>query len=231
MQIKPISDKKQNRKRWIGLGLAGMCLVGLCALTSGPMVRLAAHPENFRLWVDSHGFNAQLTYVLMVLVQVVVAVIPGEPLEIAGGYAFGAVEGTLLFFLGATLGSVLVFTLVRKFGVRAAGLFFEREQLDKLHFLKSSPRRTVLFLLVFMIPGTPKDLLCYFAGLTDMKLGVWLCICSFGRLPSLVTSTVGGDALGERSYLFAAAVFLAALGLSLGGLLIYRYICRRNERK
>ena len=54
----------------------------------------------------------------------------------------------------------------------------------------------------------------------------------FLRAPALsVTSTVGGDALGERSYFFAAAVFLAALGLSLGGLLIYRHICRRNERE
>lgn len=71
-----------------------------------------------------------------------------------------------------------------------------------------------------MIPGTPKDLLCYFAGLTDIRLSLWLLICSLGRLPSIVTSTVGGDALGTSNYWFAAAVFAITLVISLVGLLI-----------
>ena len=73
-----------------------------------------------------------------------------------------------------------------------------------------------------MIPGTPKDLLCYFAGLTDIRLSLWLLICSLGRLPSIVTSTVGGDALGTSNYWFAAAVFAITLVISLVGLLFYK---------
>lgn len=221
---------KQNKFR-LGLGLLvfAAVLVGLSVLLSRPIALLAARPEQFRAWVDSHGLNAQLTYVCMVLLQVVIAVIPGEPVEIAGGYAFGVWEGTLLFFLGATMGSMLVFALVRRFGVRFVRMFFGEEKLERLRFLKSSPRRTVLFLLIFMIPGTPKDLLCYFAGLTDMKPLIWLLICSFGRIPSLVTSTLGGSALGERSYLLAGLVFGAALLIALGGYLLYQFICERHD--
>lgn len=80
------------------------------------------------------------------------------------------------------------------------------------------------------MPGTPKDLLCYFAGLTDIRWGIWLLLCSVGRLPSVLTSTVGGSALGSRSYLFAALVFGGTLLLSLVGLLIYRCVCRRHEK-
>jgi len=222
--------QKQNKFR-LGLGLLVFFLLFAvsCVVLTGPIARLATQPEQFRAWVDSHGLNAQLTYVCMVLLQVIVAIIPGEPVEIAGGYAFGAWEGTLLFFLGATTGSMLVFILVRRFGVRFVRLFFGEEKLERLRFLKKSPRRTLLFLIIFMIPGTPKDLLCYFAGLTDMKPVTWLVICSFGRIPSLVTSTLGGSALGDRSYFFAAIVFSAALLISLGGLLVYQYICRRNN--
>ena len=114
---------------------------------------------------------------------------------------------------------------------RLVEVFFPKEKLHSIRFLQSSPRRTFLFLVVFMIPGTPKDLLCYFAGLTDMKFPVFLLICSLGRLPSLVTSTIGGDALGTQSYLFAAIVFAVTLLISGAGLLCYRWICKRHNRE
>lgn len=194
-----------------------------------PMMRLASQPEEFRVWVSAHGLWGRAAYVGMVLLQVFVAVIPGEPLEIGGGYAFGSVEGTLLCMLGATLGSVLVFAFVRGFGTRAVEIFFPREKIRSLRFLQSSPKRNFWFLFIFMVPGTPKDLLCYFAGLTDMKWPAWLLICSLGRIPSIVTSTVGGDALGMKNYWFAIIVFAVTVVVSIIGLLMYQIICRRQE--
>ena len=201
-----------------------------------PLIRFARQPEQFRAWVDSHGVWGCAAYAAMVFLQVVVAVIPGEPLEIAGGYAFGAWWGTVLCLVGAVLGSVAVFALVRRWGRPLAEVFFPRDKLDKLQFLHSSPKRTVLFWLIFTVPGTPKDLLCYFAGLTDLPLSTWLLIASVGRLPSIVTSTVGGSALGEQNY--RAAIIAFAIALAVGGIgwLIYRAVCARhgaahNEKK
>ena len=195
-----------------------------------PMVRFARQPEQFRAWVDGHGAWGPLAYAAMVFLQVLVAIIPGEPLEIAGGYAFGAVWGTVLCLLGAFLGSVAVFAVVRKWGVPLVEVFFPREKLDKLSFLKTSPKRTALLWLVFTVPGTPKDLLCYFAGLMDLSWPSWLLIASVGRLPSIVTSTVGGNALGLQNYQFAAVTFAATLVIAGVGLLIYRQVCRRHEK-
>lgn len=196
-----------------------------------PLVRFASQPEQFRQWVDGHGLMGCDAYVGMVFLQVVVAVIPGEPLEISGGYAFGAARGSLLCLLGAFLGSVAVFALVRRFGRELVDIFFPREKLENLKFLQSSPKRDVLFWLVFMVPGTPKDLLCYFAGLTDLSWGKWLLLCTVGRLPSVLTSTIGGDALGVKDYQFAVLVFAATLAVSAVGLLIYRALCRRHQRR
>ena len=196
-----------------------------------PLVRFASQPEQFRQWVDGHGLMGCAAYVGMVFLQVVVAVIPGEPLEISGGYAFGAVRGSLLCLLGAFLGSVAVFALVRRFGRELVDIFFPREKLEKLKFLQSSPKGDALFWLVFMVPGTPKDLLCYFAGLTDLSWGKWLLLCTVGRLPSVLTSTIGGDALGVKDYQFAVLVFAATLAVSAVGLLIYRALCRRHQRR
>lgn len=95
------------------------------------------------------------------------------------------------------LGSVTVFALVRRWGRGLVEVFFPADKLEKLHFLlHTSPKRTALFWLIFTVPGTPKDLLCYFAGLTDLPWGTWLLIATVGRLPSIVTSTVGGSAPG-----------------------------------
>ena len=196
-----------------------------------PMIRFARQPEQFRSWVDGHGALGCAAYAAMVFLQVVVAIIPGEPLEIAGGYAFGAWWGTVLCLIGAVLGSVAVFALVRRWGRPLAEVFFPKEKLDRLQFLHSSPKRTALLWLIFTAPGTPKDLLCYFAGLTDMKWRTWLLIATVGRLPSIVTSTVGGGALGDRNYTAAAIAFGVALAAAGVGYLVYRAVCRRNGQK
>lgn len=196
-----------------------------------PMIRFARQPEQFRSWVDGHGALGCAAYAAMVFLQVVVAIIPGEPLEIAGGYAFGAWWGTALCLIGAVLGSAAVFALVRRWGRPLAEVVFPKEKLDKLQFLHSSPKRTALLWLIFTAPGTPKDLLCYFAGLTDMKWRTWLLIATVGRLPSIVTSTVGGGALGDRNYMTAAIAFGVALAAAGVGYLVYRAVCRRNGQK
>ena len=196
-----------------------------------PMIRFARQPEQFRSWVDGHGAWGWAAYAAMVFLQVVVAIIPGEPLEIAGGYAFGAWWGTALCLIGAVLGSAAVFALVRRWGRPLAEVVFPKEKLDKLQFLHSSPKRTALLWLIFTAPGTPKDLLCYFAGLTDMKWRTWLLIATVGRLPSIVTSTVGGGALGDRNYTAAAIAFGVALAAAGVGYLVYRAVCRRNGQK
>ena len=82
-----------------------------------------------------------------------------------------------------------------------------------------------------MLPGTPKDLLCYFAGLTNIRFPVWLMICSLGRIPSIVTSTMGGDALGSKNYWGAILIFAVTLIVSAGGMLVYDRLRVRRERK
>ena len=229
------TKKELSQKQQKAVSIASFCtlllmLVLLCAVIGRPMVRFASDPDKFRDWVEGHGVWGMLAYMGMVAVQVLAALIPGEPLEIAGGYAFGAVKGTLLCLLAASLGSAAVICLVRRYGLRLVEVFFPKEKIQSLRFLRSSPKRTLLFLLIFMLPGTPKDLLCYYAGLTDIKLPVLLIICSLGRLPSIVTSTAGGDALGTESYLFAAIIFAATFVLSALGLFIYNMLCKRHEK-
>ena len=224
----------EREKRWIvglGLGLFLVLFVLVAWYAGRPLVAFASEPERFQQWVDSQGLLAPVLFMGMVILQVVVAVIPGEPLEIAAGYAFGALEGTVLCVLGTLIGGVLVFLLVRRFGAQAGEFFFDLEKFRSLRFFQDRRRLTFWVFLVFFLPGTPKDVLCYFVGLTDMRLRTWILVSAVARIPSIITPTVGRSALGMGEYAFAAIAFLAALAISGLGLLAYRAICRFHERR
>lgn len=194
-----------------------------------PLIQFVSQPDQFRQWVDEQGVWGPLAFVGMVILQIIVAIIPGEPLEIAAGYAFGFWEGTALCILGMTIGGALVFALVRRFGRPAAEVFFSREKLDSLRFLQHKRRVSLVLVLVFLLPGTPKDILSYAAGLTSVKFSHWLLITSLCRLPSVITSTMGGNALGRGELLTAVIVFAATLAVSLTGYLLYRRLHRDSE--
>lgn len=229
--MRQVNRTEQQRKGLAVLAiLVFFALIGLIFWQVGlPMVQLASDPEAFRLRIEESHLNGQLLFIGMVVLQILAAIIPGEPLEIAGGYAFGAIEGTILCLIGGMVGSFLVIMLVRRFGIRLVHVFYPPEKLETIRFLKSSPKRTVLFLLIFMIPGTPKDLLCYFVGLTDMKLPVLMVICTLGRLPAILSSTIGGNALGTERYIFAIIVFAVTFLISMTGLIIYNRICKKHN--
>lgn len=227
-------DKSRRKKRWIAAGLIAAVLIFSVAIwkfVGTPMVNFISDPATFRVWVEANGWRARLIFAGMVIFQVVIAAIPGEPFEIAAGYAFGVVEGMILSIAAAAIGSIITFWLVRKFGTRLVRVFFSEEKINSVKFLKTSETRDFLFLIVYMLPGTPKDLLGYFAGLTDIPFPIFCLICTLGRIPSVITSTIGGNALGTKRYGAAIIIFAVTLAVSGIGLLIYNRICKKHKSK
>ena len=137
------------------------------------------------------------------------------------GFAFGPVLGTLLCYAGIAIASALVFALTRKFGVKLVEAFISRERINQLRFLNTERKRDLLIFLVFFIPGTPKDILTYFVGLTQIKFGTFLAISLVARIPSVVTSTFSGHLLGEKNYGVAIVIYAVTAIVSLLGMLGY----------
>ena len=223
-----------NRKKLV----AALILVGIGAVmvlgflyAGKPLLRFVGDTEQFRAWVDGHGIWGRIAFIGMIILQVCIAVIPCEPLELAAGYAFGTWEGTFLCLVGLVFGSMLVFQLVRRWGIKLVEVIFSLEKIHSLRFLQDSNKRNLLTFLLFFIPGTPKDLLSYIAGLTNMKMSVWLLLTSIARIPSILTSTISGNALGLGKYGLTALVFGGTLILSLFGVLLYRRMVRQHERQ
>ena len=220
-----------RQKKEMIRGIAAVAVYVLVSLlimiyAGGPIIEWVKDPVAFRGWVERHGLLGDLAFLGMMVLQVVVAILPGEPFEIAAGYAFGVWEGTFLCLLGTTIGSCLVFWFVRTLGMRVVEIFFSREQIGRLKFLRDEKRLTLLTFIAFFIPGTPKDLLTYAVGLTPMRFKTWLVITVLARIPSIVTSTIGGNALGMQRYVFAIIVFAATLLVSGAGVWAYRRMNR-----
>lgn len=200
-------------------------------LVGVPMVQMASEPEQFRAWVEGYGLPGKIVFVGMVVLQVLVAFIPGEPIELAAGYAFGFLEGSLLTLAGFLLGSAMVYSLVKKFGVKLVEVFFDRNKINEFSFLKNPKKTRALALILMTIPGTPKDFLSYFAGLTQLKMGEWLAIVAIGRLPSLITSTVTGAAAGSENYVLSIVMLGVTLLITAIGAVYYRRISKEQREE
>lgn len=231
--MKKFQITDQNKKK-VGLSITiaiVIFLILVCVLVGIPLLRFAKDPERFRTWVDSLGIWGHLAFIGILVFQIIFAFIPGEPFELLAGYAFGPIEGTILCIISILLGGFLVFTLTKKFGVKLVELFFPMEKIHSLKFLHNKQRMYLITFIIFFIPGTPKDLLSYVAGLTPIKLGPWLLLSTIARLPSVLTSIISGDAVGTKNYTFALIVFGITGVLSLAGLLIYNAICKKQNSK
>lgn len=196
-----------------------------------PIIKTARNPELFREKIDSLGVWGKLLYVGLCFIQVVIAIIPGGPIEVAGGYAFGHVEATVLSTIGLGLGSITVFLLVRKFGVKLIEVFFTKEKIEELGFLKTNKKRELIIFLLFLAPGTPKDLISYFCGLTDMSVWFFVLVSTLARIPAAFFSSMGGSAAGEKSYLMAAFVALLIVVFTIIGIFTYKHIIGKNKEE
>lgn len=229
MESEQRGKKLQKTRKVVRIILIILTLL-FCVFLGYVIVKFATNKELFKTWMNDHGVFGAIIYIIMVMFQVIVALVPGEPVEIAGGYAFGAIQGTLLYLIGSTIGSMLVFLLVKKYGGELVEMVFSNKDIKGLEFLRNK-KREVLLIFLFVIPGTPKDLLCYFAGLTTINTRVWFIVCSLGRIPSIVTSTIGGDALQRSDYAWSIVAFVIALVISLAGIIVYRIIHKKHNDK
>ncbi len=228
-----LDEKQYRRRRKIisGISFALLCaLFGVVCFYAKPLMELVAEPERFRAWIEGQGLLGYVTFVAIMCLQVVIAVIPGEVVEIGAGYAFGAISGMLLCLVGVAIGSAIIYGFTKLFGYKMVEAFISREKIQSLKFIQSSKRLNLLVFLLFLIPGTPKDIITYFIGLTPMKLRTFLLISSVARIPSVISSTMGGHALGLQNYMFAVIVFAVTATVSLIGILIYRRICRKENQ-
>ncbi len=150
-------------------------------------------------FLDSLGPFAVFGFVALQVLQVVLAPIPGEVTGLIGGYLYGPVVGVIWSTIGLTIGSYAAFALARVFGRPFVEKFVEKSIMKRFDYLLHHKGAFLVFLL-FLIPGTPKDYLCYILGLGHLSTTEFLVIGGVGRLFGTILLTVGGDLIRHHQY-------------------------------
>jgi uncharacterized membrane protein YdjX (TVP38/TMEM64 family) len=165
--------------------------------------------HQLKAWIKSFGPYSPLAYILLQILQVIVAPIPGGAVEFLGGYLFGVKAGFFYSMIGLALGSWVAFSLARVFEKWAVEKFVPLQTRKKFDYLIEH-EGVMLSLLLFLIPGFPKDALCYILGLTPMHVGIFLTISTVGRVPGVLMACLQGAKAFDHQY----ETFLILLGIS-----------------
>jgi uncharacterized membrane protein YdjX (TVP38/TMEM64 family) len=173
-------------------------------------------PHRLKEVISSFGSYSPLIFILIQISQVVLAPIPGGPIEFLGGYLFGVKAGLLYSMIGLILGSWFAFGLARIFEKGVVEKFVSAESRKKFDYLIGH-EGVILSLLLFLIPCFPKDALCYLLGLTPMHLGIFLLISTVGRIPGTLMATLQGAKAFDHQY----KTLLILLGISMLLILVF----------
>ncbi len=229
--------KKLNAKELVKNSLPiiiFIAVMGVLTIALWPYIKTLGTPEGreaFGEWVDGLGFGGWLVSLGIQLLQIFVAFIPGEPVELLLGYLWGPWLGMLTCLIGIFIGTLTIFMLVRRLGMRFVRKIVGTDDLTKYKFLKDKNKVELTVFILFFIPGTPKDALTYIAPIAPISPIKYLLIATFARIPSIITSTLLGDSIAEGDYLLAVIVFVITAVISVLGIVLgNKFVAKKQEK-
>lgn len=212
-------SKKNNNLKIFKIILTIIVLIIFIGITIYlfPVVKNLSTTEgqaNFKEKVDNSGILGLISLFGLQVAQIFLIIVPGEPIEILAGMCYGSVWGTLFIMVSAFVISTFIFMLVRKFGRKFVYSFCDKDKVLKIENNKlfQNPKKIeMIMLILFLIPGTPKDLLVYVAGLLPIKPIRFIVISSLARFPSVITSTLAGENLVIGDWKKSIALYVGIL--------------------
>ena len=231
MQMNTDTPTKLDKRRKI---LAVLKLIALAVIIVGvplyiyffhhDLIDSFSNIKELEQTIRSYRSQSILIYIAAQVIQVVLSVIPGQALQFAGGYLFGTLLGLLFSVIGIAIGSTLAYYVARILGRDAVHLFFGKRKVTEMLDLMNSPKGLIVTFVIFLIPGVPKDLCSYAAGLSNLKLRPYLIVSMIARIPGMLGCLIIGQQVGAGGYTSAAVIAAIALVLLLLGVIFRKRI-------
>ena len=176
--------------------------------------------ENVNALFEHYHAESILVYIGAQILQIIICVIPGQWLQFAAGYMYGFWLGFLYSIIGAAIGSVVTYYLAKLLGRDAMHLIFGEARINEFIHKLNSKKAIVIVFLIFLIPGVPKDLCNYAAGISEMKLKPFLIVSLVGRSPGMMGSLLIGRQIEAGNYTGAIVVAAVAVVLCVVGIIM-----------
>lgn len=188
------------------------------------LIERFSNMENVNALFREYKAESVLFYIGAQILQIVICIIPGQWLQFAAGYIYGFWLGYLLSLVGAAIGTVFTYYIARFLGHDAMHLIFGEEKIHQMLNTLNSKKAVVLVFLIFLIPGVPKDLCNYVAGLSEMKLKRFMVVSLIGRSPGMMGSLLIGLSIVSGKYVGAGVIAAVAVILFVLGIIFRRKI-------
>lgn len=192
-------EKKQTKVNYIRRisAVLAIALIIVTIIYLSPLIKdlfTEAGRIRFKETVKEWGIGGVFVLFALQIAQIFLFIIPGEPIEILAGMCFGSIWGTIFILCSSLIISTVIFFLVKKYGKKFVYSFCDKRKIFKLKrkLLKNPQKIETILLTLFLIPGTPKDLLVYIAGLLPVNPIRFLIIATIARMPSVISSTIAG---------------------------------------
>ena len=234
-----IFKKKLSRKTKVQLSLVALAVLAVVAyivwdlLNSGPITYILTNKDEVVAFVQSLGFLGPVAFVILQTIQTIIAPIPGNVTGAVGGFLFGW-WGILWTMIGSAIGFYVIFLVARKFGRKLVEKIIKKESLDKFDYL-ANQNGSMVFFLVFLIPGLPDDIIGYIAGLTSIPIKQLMVMVIIGRIPATVATNMLGAGIGEadiRPVLVLAVVSaILLIALFMKRKTIMEWASKRGKKK
>jgi uncharacterized membrane protein YdjX (TVP38/TMEM64 family) len=198
----------QNEKQLIRGALVLVAIVAACLIFTftghlqqicSKLFEIFQGREHLRTYLESWGAWGPSVFVILQALQVVIAPIPGELSGVVGGFVFGTFPSVFYSTLGLTIGSVIAFFAARIIGLPFVKMVVSQETLEKFRFV-TERKGIIISLILFIVPGFPKDILCYLLGLSPMGFVTFVLVCGLGRIPGTVMLSFSGAAIFEEDW-------------------------------
>jgi len=180
--------------------------------------------EDIEAFFNEYKTQSVFIYLGLQILQIIICVIPGQGLQFVAGYMYGFWFGYLYSVIGAFIGSVITYYIARILGHDAMVLFFGEERVNKNLETMNSKKAVILVFIIFLIPGVPKDLMNYIAGISEMKLKPFLIVSLIGRSPAMMGSLLVGKQVEVGNYTAAIIIAVIAVVLFLLGIIFRKKI-------
>lgn len=186
--------------------------------------------EKVNAFFNQYKTQSIFVYIGAQIIQIVICIIPGQWLQFAAGYMYGFWAGFFFSLLGAAMGSIITYYLAKLLGRDAMHLIFGEAKINDFIHKLNSKRAIVVVFLIFLIPGVPKDLCNYAAGISEMKLKPFLIISLVGRSPGMMGSLLIGRQIEAGDYTGAVIIAVVAVILCILGVIMRKQLTKGLDR-
>lgn len=214
--------KQSDLIKLVGL-VAFMAIMAAIVIAIWPTLSIVFEPGGVEALIElmtAQGALGVLMLLGMQLLQIIVAFIPGEVVQIAAGMMYGPLWGSIIILGGSVISSAIVYELVHKLGAPFVQSMVGKDHLLKFRQFELSGKFSVTVFILFLIPGFPKDVLTYIVPLSDMKLKTFLLLSTIGRTPGVIISTYAAAGLADGNIVTSVIIFAVAAVIAVIVLLL-----------